>query len=463
MKHYDIIVVGSGGGSKITRPAANLGKKVAIIEKDRLGGTCLNRGCIPSKMIIHPADIIAEAKEAERFNIDIDTDSIKIDFKKLQSEINQTINSESDGIAPLYDKHENIDYYHGRASFVDKKTMEINGEFISADTIFLTVGVRPFIPNIKGLEETPYWTSTEALANTTPRESMIVIGGGYIGVEIGYAYSQLGTDVTFLVRNKLIGFEDEDIVEEFGRVFSSQQTVLCHSQIHEVSFEDGLFQVEVINKDGHILHLKSEALLVATGVESNADTLALEHTAVKTDDKNFIQVDDFFQTDEPGIYAFGDVIGRHLFRHTANYEGEYVFKHVVEKTISHPIVYPPVPHAIFTNPQVGGVGKTEAQLRDEGIDYIAVKNPYSSSAMGMALRSESGFVKVLVNKKSRTLEGVHIIGKEASNMAHMAIAYMKMGATVDDINDTIFIHPAINEIFRNAIRKAVAALVEETM
>ncbi len=458
MKKFDIIVIGSGGGSKLTRPVARLGYSVAIIEKDALGGTCLNRGCIPSKMLIHPADVLSEVDELSKFDITMDT-SFSVDFERLVTRVSDTIDRDSHQIAPMYDKIDNITYYKGQARFVGPKEIEINGEVISGKRIYISVGVRPSIPSIPGLEGTPYWTSTEALRNTQLPKSMLVIGGGYIAVELGYMYGMLGTAVEFLVRSRFIRFEDREISDEFSRVFSQRFPTHFGEKIVSVEYQDNAFIVSCETAEGERVQRRAEQVLVATGVDSNSDTLNLGSTSVEVDESGYIQVDSYLETKEPGVYAFGDVLGRHLFRHTANYEGEYLFKtSVADHENRYPIQYPPIPHAIFTNPQVGGVGKTEDELIADGVDYVKGVNLYKNSAMGMALLSEEGFVKVLVDRKSRQLLGVHIIGKEAANMVHMAIAYMKMGATVDDMMDTIFIHPAINEIFRNAIRKAFVAV-----
>jgi mycothione reductase len=458
MKKFDIIVIGSGGGSKLTRPAARLGHSVAIIEKDALGGTCLNRGCIPSKMLIHPADVLSEVQELSKFDITMDT-SFSVDFERLVTRVSDTIDRDSQQIAPMYDKIDNITYYKGQARFVGPKEIEINGEVILGNKIYISVGVRPRIPSIPGLAGTPYWTSTEALRNTQLPKSMLVIGGGYIAVELGYMYGMLGTSVTFLVRSRFIRFEDREISDEFSRVFSQRFPTHFGDKIVSVEHKDNAFIVSCETVEGERVQRRAEQVLVATGVDSNSDTLNLDSTAVEVDEAGYIRVDSYLETKEPGVYAFGDVIGRHLFRHTANYEGEYLFKTLVaDHENRYPIQYPPIPHAIFTNPQVGGVGKTEDELIADGVDYVKGVTLYKNSAMGMALLSEEGFVKVLVDRTSRQLLGVHIIGKEAANMVHMAIAYMKMGATVDDMMDTIFIHPAINEIFRNAIRKAFVAV-----
>src|SRR5665213_2683600 len=224
MKKFDVITIGSGGGAKISSPAASMGLKVAVIEKDRLGGTCLNRGCIPSKMLIHPADVAIEIKEAHRFDIH-NNPKFSVDFAKLVERISSTVDADSDKIGASYAKHPNISLYRGTAKFVDNKVIEINNEQITADKIFIAAGTRPTIPDIPGLAGTPFMTSTEALRNTTLPSSMIIIGGGYIGCEIGHAYGSLGTKTTFLVRSKLLRAQDAEVSAEFQKVFSRYHDV----------------------------------------------------------------------------------------------------------------------------------------------------------------------------------------------------------------------------------------------
>jgi dihydrolipoamide dehydrogenase len=193
---------------------------------------------------------------------------------------------------------------------------------------------------------------------------------------------------------------------------------------------------------------------VAAGVVPNTDTLGLENTDIKVNDHGFIQVDDCLRTTAEGVYALGDCIGRYLFRHSVNFEGEYLFRTLFVEKRTEPIRYPPVPHAIFTHPQIASVGKTEDQLKEEGIDYVAGVNPYEKSAMGMARLSDHGFVKILIDRKTQKILGGHIIGEEASDMIHMIIALMTKDGTLDDLLNMIYIHPALPEIVRNAARKA---------
>jgi len=460
MKKYDVIVIGSGGGAKIISPAARLGLKVASIEKDALGGTCLNRGCIPSKMLIHPADVAQEIREAAKFDIHNDP-NFTVDFNKLVTRISNTIDRDSAGIVAGYTKNPNIDYYHDKAHFVSNKVVSISGEEITADKIFIGVGARPQIPNIEGLTDTPFMTSTEALRHLTLPKSLIVIGASYIAVELGHAYGAFGCDVHFLVRSRFLRAEDSQVAEEFSRVFSQKYNVHIGARPSSVEYAKGMFKVTYEDRKGQTHTIEAEGLLVATGIVPNNDTLALQNTDIALTSKGFVKVDEYLQTTVDGVYAMGDCVGNFFFRHSVNFEGEYLFNTVFGEGLAEPINYPPIPHAIFSNPQVAGVGKTEDELKEDGVDYVAGVNPYIKSAMGMALLSDYGFCKILIARSTRKILGAHIIGPEASNMIHMVIALMNKNGTLDDLLNMIYIHPALPEIVRNAARLAKRALDEK--
>ena len=453
---YDVIVIGSGGGSKITRPVANMGKKVAIVEKGYLGGTCLNHGCIPSKMLIHPAEVADIVRAASKYELSVDQ-NIRVDFSKLVSRVTDTIMADSSSIAPSYDQHPNITLYQQHAHFISNYVVQVGDETITAPKIVIAVGAKARIPDIPGLVDTPYFTYKEALRNTIQPKSMAVIGGGYIAVELGYFFGALGTDTTFFVRSKMAAAEDVDVQEAFQAAFANRFDVKLGILPSKISHDGSQFHLFYV--DGGVQkELIVDSLLVAAGVVPCTDDLGLENTDIELSDSGNILVDAFLETEVRDIYAFGDVIGRYLFRHSANFEGDYVLENHFINPHKKAIKYPPMPHAIFTNPQVAGLGKTEQELQSSGKDYLVGLNHYKNSAMGMALLPEVGFVKLLFDKQTLALVGAHIIGDDAATMCHMLIAYMNMKATLNDILSTIYIHPALPEIVRNAARKAAVQL-----
>ena len=461
MKKFDVIVIGSGGGSKIISPAAKLGLKVASIEKGPLGGTCLNRGCIPSKMLIYPADVALAVREARKFDIHNDP-QFTVDFAKLITRISNTVDRDSQSIGAGYKRNANITYYASEGKFIADKVISVGGEQITADKIFITVGARPQVPSLPGLAGAPFMTSTEALRNTTLPKKLIVLGGGYIAAELGFAYAALGTEVHFLVRSTMLRHEDSQIAEEFLKVFSKYHSVHLAAVTTRVDHRDGTFTVSY-TQDGQAKEISSDSLLVATGIVPNTDTLNLKSTKIRLDQNGFVKVDDRLQTSVDGVYAFGDCIGRYFYRHTANFEGEYLFQNVIAQPSPAPISYPPVPHAVFTHPQVAGVGVTEEEAKEDGIDHVVGVNSYENSGMGMAMLADSGFVKIIIERSSRRILGAHIVGPEASDMIHMLIAFMNKDGTLDDLLRMIYIHPALPEIVRNAARKAKAALEQEAV
>lgn len=451
MLHYDVIVIGSGGGSKITRPAADLGYKVAVIEKGRLGGTCLNHGCIPSKMLIHSADVMDVIETSEQFGIET-SETVTVDFEGMVKRVSAVIDGEARSIPKLYAEHKNIDLFRGHACFVDTHAVQVGKKVLTAPKIFIAVGAKPKIPDIDGLAGTPYMTYYEALRCTKLPKRLIVLGGGYIATELGYFYGMMGSKVDFIVRSEMLRQEDRDIRQEFAKEFGRRFDLHFGKVPSAIQCKRGLFHVKLGER-----MLTSEALLVATGIEPATADLGLEKAGIQMHQGGFVKVDDRLETNVPGVFAFGDCIGHYFFRHSANYQGEYLFKSLFQKQRRRPLAMPEVPHAVFTSPQIGSIGKREDDLRQG--TYVVGKVRYAQSAMGMALKSKSGFVKLLFDRRTTRLIGAHMIGPEASNMIHMAIAYMQMHAKLDDLLGTIYIHPALPELIRNAARAAHRELV----
>src|SRR3989344_1474972 len=454
MKEYDLIVIGSGGGTQISSPAFDLGKRVALIEESKLGGTCLNRGCIPSKMLIHPANVASIIKEAGKF--DIKTEFKSANLQKLLRRINHKTDSDSKGIKSWYNqRNKNFDFYDGHGKFVSDKIVEVNGKRITAKKIFIVTGARPLIPPIPGLSGIPFMTSTDALRSRKLPRKLLVIGGGYIACELGYAYSALGSEVHWLVRDKgLLQREEQQLSGTFTKVFSARENVHFNINTTKVEYKNKLFTLHLETNSGKKSKITGDALLVATGVKPNTDQLGLENTKIELTEKGFVKVNNYLETSVKGVYALGDCVGNYLFRHSVNFEGQYLFQSNYLRE-NKPIKYPPMPHAVFTNPEVGSVGMTEEELVKLKIPYVVGFNLYEKSAMGMARISKDDFVKLLFHKKTRKLLGAHILGEEASNMIHQLVYAMTFKATVDNLLEMIYIHPALTEIVRNAARNAL--------
>ncbi len=458
MKNYDIIVIGSGGGSKISTPSSKLGYKVALIEKGPLGGTCLNRGCIPSKMLIHAADVAYGIQEANRFQIL--PKGYDIDFPGLVHRVCETIDEESASINPGIEANANIDWYRNHGKFIGDRQLEVGGETIRGDKIFIAAGARPRIPNISGLQEVPFITSTEALRLDQFPKKMVVLGGGYIAAELSHYFGALGTEIHMFVRSRMLKGEDPEVRDEFEKVFGQRHHLYFGIQPNKIQYANGEFEVTYDDPDGKSHCIHCDQVFVAAGVVPNSDQLDLEKTGVAITEKGFIKVDDHLRTTADNIWAFGDIAGNYLFRHSANFEGQYLFTSVIHEASTAPIDYTGMPHAVFTQPQIAGVGEREDDLQARGANYVKGVNPYASSAMGMALRSDHGFVKILIEKGTHKILGCHIIGHEASVLIHQIIPLMRLEGKLEDLLYMIHIHPALSEIVRNAARKARDELIK---
>ena len=457
MKSYDIIIIGTGGGNKLAGSLAKLGKKIALVEKSKAGGTCLNRGCIPSKMMIHPANRMHDLKDIERINIKSDS---SIDFAKLTSRINSYTDGTSERVEAGRQKSAQIDYYKGTGRFVADKVVSVNGEELTAETIVIATGSKPLIPDIDGLAHTPFMTSNEALRAKKLPKSLIVIGGGYIATELGGAYAAFGSEVSFVLRSEFLRPLDSSLREIFIPEFSKGKTVYDHTDILSAAYAKGKFTLK-IKHEGSEKEISAEELLVCAGVVPNSSDLQLENTSIQADSKGFIQVNDFLETNVPGVYAIGDVAGNFLFRHSVNFEAEYFVEANYIAESQSKIDYPPMPAAVFSNPEIGTVGLTEKEVQEQKISYIVGKAKYSSIAMAKARGLDTGLVKLIFDTSSHKLLGAHILGEEAATMIQELVLAVTHQLTAQEIYKQVYIHPAFPEVVRNALRSALKQLDEK--
>jgi mycothione reductase len=469
LQKYDLVVIGGGSGLDIANAAIFHNRlKVAIIEKDRLGGTCLNRGCIPSKLLIHSADVIETIKRGGLFGINVK--EFSIDYKKIVSRVNEITDSESDEIKKNLLKIENPKLFAKECKFVGEKKIAFykeNGDIddaddgvITAEKILIATGTRPSIPtNIKGLEKSGFITSDEALRLKEKPDVITFVGGGYITCELAHFFGSLGTKINIIQRNNLlISKEDREISEKFTDIFNNKYSVYLNynpesvSKFREENKGIEMFKVVAKNSDnGEIIEIDSDQLIVATGRTPNTLSLNLEKTKVKVNKNGFIMVDENLETTNPGIFALGDVVGKYLFKHNANLEAKYAYRNIFHYDKKLPVDYTAMPHAIFSSPQVASVGLTEQELKEKGIEYKKSKYLYINTGMGRAIDDNDGFVKFLVDDKSRKILGCHIIGTDASILIHEVLVIMRSGdGTIDSISNTVHIHPSLSEVIARA-------------
>ena len=454
MKEYDVIIIGSGSGANLVNDALSHNKTVAIVDKGPAGGTCLNVGCIPTKMIVYPADRIMEIREAQKFGI---TAEIKaIDFAFIMERMRGKIKKSHDHIQRALEEAKDFDFYGGEAHFTGEHTLEVNNQTIKGKTIFIVTGARPLIPPIAGIEGIEYLTNERALQLAERPDSMIIIGGGYIAAEFAHFFEAVGTKVTIIQRNKrLVSEEEPEISALLLKSLSRRMTVHTGTEATEVRQTGKVVTITARERDsGKVIEHTAQAVLIAAGRKSNADVLMVKNTGVKTDEKGYIIVDEFFETSKKNIWAFGDAIGKKMFRHSANHEAELVWHNAIHGKKSR-MNYLTVPHAIFSWPEIASVGLTEEEaLKLMGKHEVLVgKAMYRDVARGEAMMETEGFTKAVVHRKTGKILGYHIIGPQASILIQEVVNAMSSDGNLWSVAKGMHIHPALSEVVLKAFGK----------
>jgi len=357
------------------------------------------------------------------------------------------------------EKAEEFDYYDGEANFIGDYTLEVKGQTIKGKAIFIVSGARPLIPPIKGVESIEYLTNESALQLTERPESMIIVGGGYIAAEFAHFFEAMGTQVTIVQRNKrLVPEEEPEISELLRTALSRRMKVLTGTEAVEVRQSGKVVTVTAKERDsGKQIELTAHSLLIAAGRKSNADVLMVQSTGVKTDERGYIIVDDFLETTKKDIWAFGDAIGKKMFRHSANHEAELVWHNAIHGKKSR-MNYLTVPHAVFSYPEIASVGLTDEQaIKLMGKHEVLVgRAMYADVARGEAMMETEGFTKAVVHRKSGKILGYHIIGPQASVLIQEVVNAMAADGNLWSVAKGMHIHPALSEV----VLKAFARLEE---
>jgi mycothione reductase len=451
--HYDLAVIGTGSGNTIVTKRFS-DWRVAILEDNIFGGTCLNVGCIPTKMFVYPSDLVRDAERGA--GLGVDTSYAGARWPDIRDRIFGRIDPLSASDRAYRERLPNIDLYEGHATFVDDHTLTVQSkdgetaEQITADQIVIAAGSRVTVADIPGLAEVEYHTSDTVMRLEELPERMVIVGGGYVAAEFAHVFSALGTRVTQLQRGPfLLRRQDEAISRQFTELAGRQWDLRLSTTPTAVERRGDATVVTL--DDGS--ELETDVLLMATGRVSNADRLGLEHTSIAIRDGR-VRVDEYQRAGAEGIWALGDVSSDYKLRHVANLEAD---------TVRHNLLHPDdlvasdhrfVPSVVFTHPQIAGVGLTSQEAREKGIDHATVTYDYADIAYGWAMESPPGehFVKLLATRSADELLGAHIIGPQASLLLQPLVQAMSLGnSPLEVAHGQYWPHPSMAEVVENAL------------
>jgi mycothione reductase len=456
--HYDLVIVGTGSGNSILGPQF-ADWKTAIVEKGTFGGTCLNVGCIPTKMFVYAADVAATPSHSSRYGVDEELKGVR--WPDVRDRIFGRIDPIAAGGAEYRKHHEdnkNVDVYTGEGRFTGMKELRVSfadgrpDEVLTADRFVLAAGGRPVIPDVPGLEETGYHTSDTVMRLDELPRRIVIIGGGYIAAEFAHVFASFGVEVTVVGRSgALLRSEDEEVSARFTELAAERYDVRLDRKTTRARKTASGVALDLEGPQGAET-VEADLILVATGRTPNSDRLDVAATGVTTMDSGHVVVDDYQQTVVEGIYALGDLSSPHELKHVANHESR-----VVQHNLLHPderveADHRFVPHAVFTAPQVASVGLTEQKARAKGVSYVVGKQDYAGIAYGWAMEDTTGFAKLLADPATGQLLGAHIIGPQASSVIQPLIQAMSFGLDARAMaRGQYWIHPAMPELIENAL------------
>ena len=448
-QQYDVVIIGSGPGGYVAGiRAGQLGLKVAVIEKDPfIGGTCLHRGCIPTKALLENAEIWHKIQKSKEFGITVG--DVKIDWTVAQGRKQAIVDNNSKGIEFLFKKNK-VERITGFAKVVKAGVVDVDGKQLQAKNIILAMGSVPRdLPHIKS-DGKHIINSDHILAIDRIPKSMLVIGAGAVGCEFASIFSRFGTTTTIVeVMPQLLPIEDEEISKEFTRIFKKKGiTVLTDAKV--LSCEVGENGVKsTIEVKGKQQVVETEIVLSATGRRAVTENCGLENTKVVVNERGFVEVDEYMRTAEPGIYAIGDIVPTPALAHCASAEGIVAVEHMAGKH-ARPINYDHVPNATYTDPEVASVGLTEKKAKERGYDVKVGKFPFTANSKAKIIGEANGLVKYVVDAKYDEVLGVHIVGPKATELIVEACAALELEATSESIAKTIHAHPTLSEALMEA-------------
>jgi len=447
VQRFDLIIIGAGSGNSIIGPEHD-DWNIALVERGLFGGTCLNVGCIPSKMFVFAAELADYARRGPEFGVNTRFDGA--DWPAIRDRVFGRIDPIAAGGEDYRRGLPHVSVFAHDARFVGPKQLQVGDEVITADTIVLAAGARANVPSIPGIDTVGFDTSDTIMRVDTLPERLIVLGGGYIAAELGAVFGALGSDVTYVLRgDAMLRDQDHDISRRMTEIYGRRYPTHYNADIRSVARDAG---GDVVLELGDGTTLRGDRLLVAAGRTPNGDQLGVTETGVTLDDAGYVITDGHGRTEVDGIWALGDISNPVQLKHVANHEA---------KVVAHNITYPDdlrtlnhdhIPAAVFAHPQIGSVGLTEQECIAQGLDYTAHLQEYGSAAAGWAMEDTESVCKVIMDNTSRRLLGAHIMGPQAPTLVQQLIQGMVFGLTVDQMaTGQYYIHPAMPEVVEQAL------------
>lgn len=451
---YDVTVIGGGPGGYVAAiRAAQLGGRVALVEKERIGGTCLNRGCIPTKTMVRSAEVYLASKGAERYGLEVEG-QIRPNFSRIMARKNEVSNTMVERVIKLLEGH-GIDIYRGMGAVLKPSSVRVKMDSGSRDLpsekIIIATGSVPAIPPIPGVDMPDVLTTRQLLELEDFPKSLVIIGGSTIGLEFACIFNALGSSVSVVGRRTFLKHADERLARRFrARLVKQGIKVVIGLSFKEIIPADGRLRV-VYERGGKEEYVEGEKVLLATGRWPYTEGLGLDMLGIRMN-KRAILTNERMETNIPGIYAIGDVLGTHMTAHMASYQGEVA----AQNAMGHERVanYQVVPVCIFTFPEVAGVGLTERESREKGLDFGVARFPFSANGKAMAMDEEEGQVRLIYEKGSGDVIGMHIMGPHASDLIAEGAIAIQLGATAKEIAETVHAHPTLPEAVMEAAKAA---------
>lgn len=449
MKRYDLIILGGGSAAFATAlKATEIGALVAVCEDWVIGGTCLNRGCIPSKNLLKAAEVFYSSRHQPFKGIDIPEG--KVDFAKVIEQKDELVSDlREEKYLNILRENKNIHYYEGSASFLSENKIKVGEKVLQGKRFIIATGASPQVIPFKGIERVDFLNSTTALYLKRLPNNMIILGGRFVAVEMAQIFSRFGTEVTILQRSPRVIPEEEEEISDALKRYMEEEGIKVNTGVKVLEiYPEGLQKVVKVKLEDEVMEFKGETLLMATGTTPNTGKLNLKTVGVEMDEKGFVKTDEYMRTSNPNIFAAGDVVGRMPLVTVASMEGAIAAQNALMENNLRSVDYTAIPHAIFTYPNVASVGLTERDAIERGLKVKSRTLDMHSVPKARAIREPKGLIKIIAEEDTERIIGIHILAPEGAEVIHQGVLILMKGMTVREVNEKIDVYPTLSEMVK---------------